>query len=369
MTESKAGQPALTDHRIQTSQRSRPLPQEAAPYQDMPIGRVVAQYKDLYKVASQRAEVIAEISGKLRYASKGLSDFPAVGDYVMIDREDPQSGNAIIHHILPRKSVFVRKAAGTTHDIQVVAANIDTVFICMALNNDFNIRRLERYLAIAWDSGAIPVVVLTKADLCGDLSAKLSEIQKIALGVDVLVTTSMTGDGYKVILKYLGANQTVAFIGSSGVGKSTLINRLLGEDVQKTLEIGKDDKGRHATTQRELFILSSGGAVIDTPGMREIGVESADLAKAFTEIDDLASMCRFNDCRHEEEPGCAVRKAIQEGALSEDRLASYKKLKKEAKYQQLNARQIEKEKVDEMYDHFDGIKNAKAFVKSKNKDR
>jgi ribosome biogenesis GTPase len=332
-------------------------------------GRVAAQYKDLYKVTGNGQEMIAEISGKLRYAAAVPTDYPIVGDFVVIDREETQSGNAIIHHILPRKSLFVRKAAGTAHDAQPVAANIDTVFICMALNHDFNLRRLERYLAIAWDSGATPVVVLTKSDLCDDLAGKLSEINKIALGIDVLVTSAMEADGWDELLRYVGPGQTVAFIGSSGAGKSTLINRLLGDNIIKTFEIGKDDQGRHTTTRRELYLLPSGGAVIDTPGMREVGLESADLARAFTDIDDLAALCRFKDCRHEEEPGCAVRKAIEDGSLSEERLASYRKLKKEAKYERLNAKQIEKEKIDSMYAEFDGMKNAKAYVKAKNKIR
>lgn len=332
-------------------------------------GRIAAQYKDLYKVTGSGGDMIAEVSGKFRYAAAVPADYPVVGDFVVIDREETQSGNAIIHHILPRKSLFVRKAAGTAHEAQPVAANIDTVFICMALNHDFNLRRLERYLSIAWDSGATPVVVLTKSDLCDDLAVKLSEINKIALGIDVLVTSAMKEDGWDELLRYVGPGQTVAFIGSSGAGKSTLINRLLGDNIIKTFEIGKDDQGRHTTTCRELYLLPSGGAVIDTPGMREVGLEGADLARAFNDIDDLAASCRFKDCRHEEEPGCAVRKAIEDGSLSEERLASYRKLKKEAKYERLNSKQIEKEKIDSMYAEFDGMKNAKAFVKTKNKIR
>jgi len=336
---------------------------------EMLTGRVAAQYKDLYKVNVAGRELIAEISGKLRYVADLPADYPVVGDFVVLDREESQSGNAIIHHVLPRKSLFVRKAAGTAHEVQPVAANIDSVLICMALNHDFNLRRLERYLSIAWDSGATPVVVLTKSDLCDDLAEKLSEINKIALGVDVLVTTAMEADGWEALLRYVGTGQTVAFIGSSGAGKSTLINRLLGDDIIKTFEIGKDDQGRHTTTRRELYELPSGGAVIDTPGMREVGLESADLSRAFHDIDDLAAFCRFKDCRHEEEPGCAVRKALEDGSLSEERLASYRKLKKEAKYEGMNAKQIEKEKIDSMYAEFDGMKNAKAYVKAKNKSR
>lgn len=343
--------------------------QEAANYKGLLLGRIIAQYKDLYKVATPVTDLMAEISGKLRYSSDLLSDYPAVGDFVMIDRQTDQNGNAIIHNILGRKSVFVRRAAGTSHDVQVVAANIDSVFICMSLNNDFNLRRLERYLAIAWDSGAIPVIVLTKADLCEDLPAKLAEVEDIAIGTDVVVTSSMTGDGYISILKYVKPGQTVAFMGSSGVGKSTLINRLIGEDAIETRGIRNDDKGRHTTTTRELFVIPTGGAVIDTPGMRELGVESVNLGKTFADIDELAAVCRFNDCRHESEPGCAVRKAIEEGLIDEDRLLSFNKLKREAKYEGLNSRQIENEKISEMFAEFDGIKNARDFIKSKNKKR
>jgi ribosome biogenesis GTPase len=339
------------------------LIQKAACYDGLSLGRVVAQYKNLYKVAALNGELMAEIAGKMRYEAEDPADYPAVGDFVLIDRDNDQHGHGIIQQILPRKSVFVRRAAGSAEDAQVVAANIDTVFICMSLNNDFNLRRLERYLSIAWDSGAIPVIVLTKADLCGDLSVKLLEIEGAAVGVDVLVTSSMSEDGYKTVLKYITPGQTVAFLGSSGVGKSTLINRLLGEDIIETREIRKDGKGKHTTTRRELILIPTGGAVIDTPGMRELGVESVNLEQAFTDIDELADRCKFNDCRHDNEPGCAVRKAVMDGLISEKRLNSYKKLKKEAKYEGLNSKQIEKEKIKEMFSGFGGIKNARDYAK------
>ena len=285
----------------------------------------------------------------------------------MLDRKDDLHGNAIIAQILKRKSLFVRRAAGTAHCAQPIAANIDLAFLCMSLNSDFNLRRLERYLSVAWDSGASPVIVLTKSDLCEDLSSRLSEIDKVAPGVELVVTSSMTEDGYKSILKYIVPGKTIAFMGSSGVGKSSLINRLLGEDVLATREIRKDDKGRHATTNRELFLIPFGGAVIDTPGMRELGVENVNLSKSFSDIEELAELCRFKDCRHETEPGCAVLMAIDTGQLSKERLINYKKLKKEAKYEGLNSKQIEKEKIETMFSDFDGIKNARAFAKSKNK--
>lgn len=340
-----------------------------ARHKGLHLGRVIAQYKEIYRVATERSDVLAEISGRLRYDSDEMSDFPAVGDFVLVDREDSSSGNAIIHNILKRKSAFIRKAAGKAHDVQVVAANIDIIFICMSLNNDFNLRRLERYLSIAWDSGAVPVIVLTKSDLCSELPLKLKEIEQSAMGVDIVVTSSFDGEGWKSLLTYIKPGKTAAFMGSSGVGKSTLINRLIGEDIIQTREIRKDDKGRHATTRRELILLQSGGAVIDTPGMRELGLESANLSKTFADIDEMAEGCRYRDCRHETEPGCVVRKAVEEGVLSEERLSSYKKLKKEAKYEGLNSRQIEKEKIGDMYASFDGVKNARDFVKSKKKIR
>ena len=341
--------------------------QEATLYNDCFLGRVIAQSRDLYKIAMENRDVAAEISGKMRYSAASMADYPAVGDFVMLDREDDSQGNAIINQVLTRKSAFIRKAAGTSHDVQIVASNIDTVFICMALNNDFNLRRLERYLSIAWDSGAVPVVVLTKSDLCVNQDLMLSKLQGVAIGVDILVTSSMVEDGYTEILKYIESGKTVAFMGSSGVGKSTLINRLLGNESIRTRETGNDDKGRHTTTERQLILVPGGGAVVDTPGMREIGVESADLGKAFSDIEELAEQCRFSDCRHENEPGCAVQKAIRDGLIAESRLQNYKKIQKEAVYDGMNSREIEKEKISKMYSEFGGIKNARDYVKSKNK--
>ncbi|HYH01567.1 MAG TPA: ribosome small subunit-dependent GTPase A [Bacillota bacterium] len=343
------------------------LVRESEKYKSLNIGRVISQAKDLYRVITDAGELTAEISGKFRYQVGALSDYPAVGDFVMVDRTDNSNGNGVIHQVLSRKSCFVRKTAGTATDVQIVAANIDQVFICMALNNDFNLRRLERYLAIAWDSGATPVIVLTKADLCEEIEARLNEVSTLAMGVTVLVATSMDADGYLAVKKQISKGQTVAFIGSSGVGKSTLINRLLGKERLATNGLRNDDKGRHTTTRRELIGLPEGGAVIDTPGMRELGIISADFSKSFADIEELAERCRFRDCTHGSEPGCAVQKAINDGGLDPERLASFRKLSKEAKYDGLNSRQIEQEKINEMFGGKGELKNVRKFLKEKHR--
>lgn len=342
---------------------------ESSLYENLTIGRIISQYKDLYKVITEKGEYRAQISGKFRFNASRLLDYPAVGDFVMLEIIENVQGNAIIYNILTRKSAFNRKAAGTANETQVVASNIDTIFICMSLNNDFNLRRLERYIGIGWDSGATPVIVLTKSDLCADLEQKLLEVDSVALGIDVIVTSSMSEDGYSSVKKYLKKGTTIAFMGSSGVGKTTLINRLLGENVYETKEIRNDDKGKHTTTRRELIALPNGCVVIDTPGMRELGVESADLSKTFVDIDELSLSCKFSDCTHTNEPKCAVREAVKNGFLSEERLNSYFKLKKEAKYDGLSSRQVENSKIDEMFKKFGGKKNARKYIKEKNKNR
>lgn len=297
------------------------------------VGRVLLQERGFYRVVSEAGEQMAEVSGRLRHGAKGAADFPAVGDFVWLEGGAAQ-GNAVIQGILPRRSVFVRRAAGSGCAEQVVAANIDTVFICMALNGDFNLRRLERYLAVAWDSGAVPVVVLTKADLCGDMARRLGEVRKAAAGAEVLTVSAVEPDGWRALLPYIGRGRTVALAGSSGVGKSTLINRLLGEERLVTGGLRSDDRGRHTTTRRELFLLETGGMVIDTPGMRELGLWAVDsgVEQSFADIEALAAQCRFRNCSHTGEPGCAVRAALASGELSGERLQSYQKLCAESRY-------------------------------------
>lgn len=297
------------------------------------VGRVILQEKDLYSIMTEHGERFAEVSGRFRYQVSAVSDYPAVGDFVMVD-PGQYEGNAVIHHVLPRKSCFLRRAAGDARQEQVVAANIDTLFLCMSLNNDFNLRRLERYLSVAWDSGAIPVVVLTKADLCTDPESRLAEVTSIAMGVDVLVTTAAEQDGYVQILPYLTEGKTAAFLGSSGVGKSTLINCLLGEKRLDTNGLRNDDKGRHTTTRRQLILLPQGGMVVDTPGMRELGMwdTGEGISQTFADIEELAEQCRFFDCSHTSEPGCAVRRAMEEGKISESRFQSWIKLQAENEY-------------------------------------
>ena len=304
----------------------------ASEYPDLTLGRIVLQEKGLYHIVTEGGcRLPAEVSGKFRFEASVPSDFPAVGDYVMADTNNGDT--AIIHHVLHRRSIFLRRAAGTSNTEQAACANIDTIFICMALNNDFNLRRLERYLSASWESGSVPVVLLTKADLCEDLDSKLVQVQSSAIGVDILTTSSIR-DELDTLLSYMTPGKTVAFVGSSGAGKSTLINHLLGEERLKTGGLRNDDRGRHTTTHRELLILPGGAMVIDTPGMRELGMWDASegIDTAFSDIEALAEECRFSDCTHSGEPGCAVCEALKTGKLPQSRWQSYLKLTAENAY-------------------------------------
>lgn len=300
-------------------------------------GRVVKQARDLSTLVTPVGELAAEVTGRFRRAAAGPADFPVVGDWAVV--EPVGGGPAIIHALLSRRSAFARKVAGEEVEAQVAAANVDTVFLVSGLDGDLNLRRIERYLATALESGAAPVVVLNKADLRQDLDDIAAEVSSVAPGVPVAAVSAMAESGLAALEPYLVPRRTVALLGSSGVGKSTIINRLLGEERFRTSSMSDAaaGRGRHTTTSRELVRLPSGALLIDTPGIRELQLWSGEegLERAFEDIEELAVRCRFPDCRHEHEPGCAVRAAARDGCLDARRLESYLKLRREIRFMEI----------------------------------
>ncbi len=321
------------------------------------LARVTAVFKNKYKIHTGEEELLADLKGNMIHA--GL--FPAVGDWVIVI-------DHLILDILTRKSKISRKVAGKTFDEQVIAVNIDYVFIVSSLNQEFNLSRLERYLTMVWESGANPVFLLTKSDISDDFEEKTAQLEAIAYGVPIHVISSLQNIGLEELNKYFENDKTSVFIGSSGVGKSTLINKLIGKEVLVTKEIRENDgRGKHTTTHREMFFLETHGIIIDTPGMREIQLWGGNLKNTFEDIEKLALNCKFRDCTHNEEPGCAVKKAIDTGLLAQKRFQNYKKLKRELEYETLNSRQLEVKKFENMMGSFNESKAMRKFVKNKDK--
>jgi ribosome biogenesis GTPase / thiamine phosphate phosphatase len=296
--------------------------------------RVTTQHRERCLVSGEMGNLSAEVSGRFRHeAADDRSAYPTVGDWVALEPFGKRRG--LIHAVLERKSAFVRKTAGARTEAQVVAANVDVAFLVTGLDGDFNLRRIERYLTTAWDSGASPVIVLNKSDLRKDIAGLVAEVESIALGTPVEAVSALDGANVDALLRHLAPGKTAALLGSSGAGKSTLINRLLGEERLKTAPVREDDShGRHTTTHRELVVLPGGALLIDTPGMREIQLWADDesLARAFDDVETLAAGCRFADCSHTGEPGCAVRKGIANGEMDAGRLESYRKQRKELRH-------------------------------------
>ncbi|MGI0485867.1 ribosome small subunit-dependent GTPase A [Pantanalinema rosaneae CENA516] len=302
--------------------------------QGFKAGRVAIEYRNSYLLYTEEGEQAAEVTGKFRHQAAGIQDFPAVGDWVVIQPRSTEQ-KVMIHAILPRISKFSRKVAGSTTEEQLIATNVDTVFLVSGLDNDFNLRRIERYLVLAWESGATPVIVLNKADLCLDLEQRLVEVETIALGVPVITLSATHRQGIEQLQSYLQPGQTIALLGSSGVGKSTLVNLLKGEPIQAVQAVREgDDRGKHTTTHRQLIPLPSSALMIDTPGMRELQIWSGTeaLPETFTDIETLAQQCRFRNCQHEQEPDCAVQQALTDGQLDLGRFLNYQKLQRELHY-------------------------------------
>jgi ribosome biogenesis GTPase / thiamine phosphate phosphatase len=310
------------------------LEDQFAPYaaDGLEPARVAVEHRGAYLLYNRRGEEAAELAGRLRHAAAERGELPAVGDWVAATPTDP----ALINAVLPRRTKFSRMAAtanGRTIE-QVVAANVDTVFLTAGLDGDLNVRRLERYLALGWESGAEPVVVLTKADLCENVDAALLDVESVAIGVPVHAVSNLTGDGVEELGAYFAPGRTVAALGSSGVGKSSLVNALAGKELMATGDLRADGRGRHTTTNRQLLRLPNGGLFLDTPGMRELRLWESEegLAQTFDDVGAAAARCRFADCSHDQEPGCGVRAALDEGSLAHDRYESWRKLQNELRW-------------------------------------
>jgi ribosome biogenesis GTPase len=293
--------------------------------------RVVGQRRKFWRVAGEFGECWAEVSGKLRLSAGRSVEWPAVGDWVAVELRDDH-GCAVIREVLPRRSRFARKAPGAKIEQQILAANVDIALLVCALDGDFNARRIERYLAQGWESGARPAVFLNKADVCSDVSAKVAETERIAPGAVIAAGSARTGQGFEAVEKFLAPGLTLALLGSSGVGKSTIANRLLGQAIQPVQAVREaDGRGKHTTTTRQLFVLPGGALLLDAPGLRELQLWDASqgVGRAFSDIESLAERCRFRDCQHKAEPGCAVQAAVAEGILDLDRLENRRKLLRE----------------------------------------
>lgn len=326
-------------------------------------GIVIAVHRERYEVKTEEQKLYARLKSGVYY-NQGTEKFPTVGDRVELQFNP--NGDSMITKTLERKSYFSRQDPDVGMGEQVVAANFDYVFLVMSLNQNFNLDRLERYLAQAWQSGGTPVVILTKADLCEDLQEKMMQVEKIAPGVDIHAVSSVTGKGMEEVQAYLKVGKSVVLLGSSGVGKSTLVNVLAGEEVMETGEIRlADDKGKHTTTHRQMIELPQGAIIIDTPGMRELGIWEAQdgMSQAFSEIEELISRCRFSNCSHGNEPGCAVRAALEDGSLDKKRWIRYQKLEKEnrmraARNQLAQKRQQKKNKCLHYKNKYDSIESS-----------
>ena len=290
--------------------------------------RIAAQHRGEYVAWSAHGELRAELSGRLFHEAEVGGPMPAVGDWVAI-RTRADEARGTIDAVLPRRTAISRKQAFKESLEQVLAANVDVVLLLNGLDSDFSMRRLERYLTTAWDSGAQPVVVLTKSDLHADLAEMLLEVERVAIGVPVVAVSNVTGDGVDDVRAQLGSGRTAVLLGSSGVGKSSLLNRLAGTELMLTAQLAADGTGRHTTTHRELVPLPDGALVIDTPGLRELQLWDGDLGASFADIEELATNCRFSDCSHTHEPGCDVLAGVDDGRLELDRLRSWRKLQRE----------------------------------------
>lgn len=322
------------------------LARDFAPYvsEGYVPGRVVVQHRDSYLVITDQGELRGKISGRLLHEAEEAG-YPAVGDWVALALNEAEL-TATIHAVLPRRTAFVRRAAiDSSQGLQIIAANIDVAFVVTSLNADLNARRIERYLAAAWQSGARPVVVLTKSDLSDDPTGEVADIAAIAAGCPVLAVSARQGLGMEALLAQLEPGETGVLIGSSGVGKSTLVNALLGEERMATQVIRDgDDHGRHTTSHRQLVLLPGGRLILDTPGIREVGLVDAEegVSVVFDDIERLIQDCRFNDCRHDHEPGCAVGAALQSGALDRARWEQFEKLGVEMAAAEAKAEQVAK---------------------------